>query len=367
MRLLRRGPSAPVPAERTWMHPSELPGSFEHATLPPTRVTASRRFQSTVAATATALLATGVMLLVVPTGTPQAGATIGPHIATSVAGVPRVDRGAASAMLALVIDEGMHLGTATALVVPPGAIAVTTTPLPAGASVMAVRPGEPNLWLTVIGTDTALGVTVLRLPSTTVPVTPIASLTAAVNTGGAPTALTALTAVRGATTPVQFEYAPAYLNSASSSVGLGGTAISVTHGVSLAGVVAGTLVVNPEGQAVAMSVPALGPTTFVSAQFISLLAQRIALGDSSGHGWLQIAGTVMPTGLIRVTGVEPHGASAGALRLGDTILAIDSQPVRSIADIGTILYTSSPGQHVTLTVLRGDRVIDVVVHLAASP
>ena len=46
MRGAGRSGSAPPPTERTWVHPSELPGSFDHAALPPARVAGSRRFKA---------------------------------------------------------------------------------------------------------------------------------------------------------------------------------------------------------------------------------------------------------------------------------------------------------------------------------
>ena len=104
-------------------------------------------------------------------------------------------------MLALVIYEGEHLGTATAMVLPPGDLAVTTTPIPAGASVEGRDLGQPAMPLRVVGTDRQLGVTVLRLPRDRAD---HADRTARPRgrrrTARRPT-LTALAAVRGRTTP----------------------------------------------------------------------------------------------------------------------------------------------------------------------
>jgi len=366
MRGGHRSSAVPLPAERTWVHPSELPGSFDQAVMPVRRASGSRWFQVSVATTASALLATGAMLLAAPTGTQIAGATVGPHIATTVSALPPPVRSAADATLALVIYERSHLGTATAMVVPPGDLAVTTTPIPSGASVIALRPGHPTMALTVVGTDRALGVTVLRLP-TTVPVTPTGPLLPAVAPGAGPTTLTALAAVRGAGTPAEFQYAAAYLNSAPTAVSIAGSTIAITHGVSLIGVVAGSLVLDAQGRAVAASVPALGSTSFVPATFLQLLAQRIVLGDTSGHGWLQLEGTANANAAAKVAAVTVHGAAWPVVRRGDTIVAINSEPVRSMADVGSLLYTASPGQPADLTLIRDGRTVDVVVRLAASP
>jgi hypothetical protein len=366
MRVTGRAGTAPPPSERTWVHPSELPGSFERAVLPAPRLAGTRRFKTLVASTASALLVTGGLLLAEPAGTQLAGASTGPNVATSIRALPPTDRAAAGAMLALVIYEDQHLGTATAMVLPPGDLAVTTTPVPRGASVMGRILGHPSMSLKVVGTDRLLGVTVLRLPIS-VPVTPTAPLGPAVSTGGVPTALTALAAVRGSATAAEFDYAAAYLNATPSAATVGRSVISVTHGRSLAGVIAGTLVLDARGQAVAAEVPALGNTTFVSATFLQLLAERIVLGSAAHHGWLQLVGAPTSSGQARVVAVTQGGASWGQVQPGDTIVAINSVPVRTMADVGSILFTSSPGQPLDLTVLRaGHRHVAEVV-LAASP
>lgn len=355
-----------MPSERTWVHPSELPGSFERAAMPPARSVGTRRFRALVATAAAGLLMTGAVFLAAPSATQPAGASVGPHVATSLSAVPSPDGPAANSLLALVIYEGQHLGTATALVLPPGDLAVTSTPIPRGSSVMGVRIGQPAMALRVVGTDRPLGVTVLRL-LTTEPVTPTASLAAAVSTDGAPLTLTALAAVRGVVTPMQFEYATAYLTLSETAASVGHSKIAVTHGTSLIGDIAGTVVLNGQGRAVAVSVPALGSHALVPATFLELLAQRIVLGNSAGHGWLQLEGTAAATGGARIVAVTYRGAAWGKVRPGDTIVAVNSMRVRTMADIGSILYTSSPGQPIALTLVHHGHVIDVDVTLAASP
>jgi putative serine protease PepD len=357
---------APPPAgERTWVHPSELPGSFDTVTLPSPRPTVARSLKVVVASGAAALLAAGGGLLAVSATSP-AGATVGPHIAMSISSLPSRDQDAASAMLALVIYEDQHVGTATAMVLPPGDLAVTTTPIPIGATVEGWSPAHTWMSLTILGVDSKLGVTVLALPRM-LTVTPTAPLEPATATGGTPTSLTALAAIPGATSAVEFEYAPAYLSATETPVSVGNAEIATTRGESLAGVISGTVILDGSGHAVAASLPTLGPSTFVTANFLELLSQRIVLGDAVGHGWLQLVGADTPSGDALVVSVTPHGASWGRVRSGDLIVAVDSQRVNSMADIGTFLYTSSPGEYATLTVLRAGRTINVTIRLAASP
>ncbi|HLK45887.1 MAG TPA: PDZ domain-containing protein [Acidimicrobiales bacterium] len=364
MRMSRRSTPS-VPDGRTWIHPSELPGPFDQAVLPPPHPTVARRFQVAVAGVASALLATGGVLLAASATVP-AGATVGPHVAASVAALPRADRAAARALVALEIYEGQHLGTATAMVLPPGDLAVTTAPVPPGATVDGWCGGHGWMTLSVVGADRGLGITVLHLP-TTVPITPVAPLANALATTGSPTSLTALAAIPGATVPVEFEYAAAFLDAAESPVTIGRTVLATASGESTAGVISGSVVLAPSGAAVAVPVPVLGPSSFVSATFLSLLAERLVLGDAAAHGWLQLAGADTLRGTAVVLTVAPHGASWGHLRAGDQILAVNSMHVATMADVDTILYTLSPRTPVTLTIDRGGRTLAVTVRLAASP
>jgi S1-C subfamily serine protease len=349
------------------VHPSELPGSFDKAAVPPTHARVPRRFQVAVATAASALLATGGILLSNPVGTQPAGALSGPHVATSLDALPSPVRGAAHATIALQILEQSHVGTATAMVLPPGDLAVTTAPIPTGASVIAYRPDdETRIPLTVVGSDHMLGVTVLRMPFSA-PVTATGPLDPAVATGGAPTALTALAAIKSAAPRVEFQYAAAYLNASPTPRKLGHSTIAVTHGVSLVGVVPGSLVLDARGRAVAASVPALGHSSFVPATFLKLLAQRIVLGNTTGHGWLQVSGHATSRGPATVASVTVNGPGWGHVYPGDTIVAIDSHAVRTMADVGSILYTSSPGQSVQLTLLHHGATVVVDVRLTSRP
>jgi hypothetical protein len=222
--------------------------------------------------------------------------------------------------------------------------------------------------LVIVGSDRPLGVTVLRFPqSRSMPSTPIAALQPAVVTSGGPTTLTSLAAIPGATSPVEFEYAPTFLSAVETPVAIGRSHVVTTTGRSLAGVISGTVVLDAQGRAVAASVPTLGPSSFVSATFLQLLAQRIVLGDARGHGWLQVIGADTPSGVALVASVTPDGNAVGRLFPGDQILAINSTPVSTMFDVDSILYTTSPKKPVQLTVLQGGVEHVVTVVLSASP
>ena len=295
MRGAGRSGSAPPPSERTWVHPSELPGSFDQAAMPPARVAGSRRFKALVATSASALLLTGGVLLAQPTDSQLAGASTGPHVATTFAALPPSDRHAAQSMLALVIYEGQHLGTATAMVLPPGDLAVTTTPVPKGASVMGGVLGQRSVALKVVGTDAQLGVTVLQLP-TTVEVTPIGAARPRRVDGRRPDRTHR--ARRGArhddADGVRLRRRLPHL---AGRRGDGRALGDRRHPrQEPRRRIAGTLVLDGSGRAVAAQVPALGSTSFVPATFLRLLAERIVLGNASDHGWLQLVGAATSAG-----------------------------------------------------------------------
>ncbi len=52
------------------------------------------------------------------------------------------------------------------------------------------------------------------------------------------------------------------------------------------------------------------------------------------------------------------------LELGDTIVAVDSQPISTVEDIGNALEGKKPGDVVAVSVRRGDSLIDLEVELA---
>ena len=58
----------------------------------------------------------------------------------------------------------------------------------------------------------------------------------------------------------------------------------------------------------------------------------------------------------------------GLLAGGDLVIAIDGHPIKTFDDLLRYLINNkSPGDKVTLTVLRGDESVDVVVTLAKRP
>jgi S1-C subfamily serine protease len=96
------------------------------------------------------------------------------------------------------------------------------------------------------------------------------------------------------------------------------------------------------------------------------LARRVGLTASDGvyvEG-LAPGGPAESAGLKAAAATGPAGEAGTG---GDVITAIDGIPIRSIQDIGSRLNSRSPGDTVTLTVLRGGDTMSIVVTLGAWP
>jgi S1-C subfamily serine protease len=59
--------------------------------------------------------------------------------------------------------------------------------------------------------------------------------------------------------------------------------------------------------------------------------------------------------------VDDAPASRAGVRPGDLIVAVDSQPVETMAELQRLLVGERIGASVTFTVARHERVLDVVV------
>jgi S1-C subfamily serine protease len=91
-------------------------------------------------------------------------------------------------------------------------------------------------------------------------------------------------------------------------------------------------------------------------------------GRVSPHGWLGVEGATPPgTTGARVAAVMPGSPATGLLQAGDVVVALNSVPIRSMADLRARLYVLPPDSTVGLAVTDGSttRVVDVT--LGASP
>ncbi len=113
------------------------------------------------------------------------------------------------------------------------------------------------------------------------------------------------------------------------------------------------------GAIVASASPTSSPGS-ASAATVSLTG-----GETAGPGGGEVAAS--GNGVV-VTSVVPGGAAAGAgLQPGDVIVGVDSQPVRSPAELRDHLYGEPPGASVTLAYVDGGLAGTTVAVLTAPP
>ena len=95
-----------------------------------------------------------------------------------------------------------------------------------------------------------------------------------------------------------------------------------------------------------------------------------ALGKNVKPGvWMGVVLNDDPSGALTIGAVEPDGPAAMAgLDVGDTIVAIDGEPIADLAQLTGALALHQPGDVIELDVLSGDgTVLDVEVTLSAPP
>lgn len=81
----------------------------------------------------------------------------------------------------------------------------------------------------------------------------------------------------------------------------------------------------------------------------------MANGDSVTYGW-------------KIASVVRGGPSAGRIQVGDIIIALNGQTIKSNDDLASYLEANTlPGDVIRVTVVRGGEVIDVEVTLRERP
>jgi S1-C subfamily serine protease len=95
-------------------------------------------------------------------------------------------------------------------------------------------------------------------------------------------------------------------------------------------------------------------TTFLPTQLVVGVADDLRSASKVVHGWLGVDGGDVTggTGAVVQT-VNASGPAAGRLRSGDVILAVNSAPVRTMAELRARLYVMAPGTTVGVSVQEG--------------
>jgi S1-C subfamily serine protease len=105
------------------------------------------------------------------------------------------------------------------------------------------------------------------------------------------------------------------------------------------------------------------PTTFLPTQLVVGVADDLRSASKVVHGWLGVDGGDVAGGGALVQTVDASGPAAGHLQSGDVIHAVNSVPVRTMAELRARLYVLAPGTTVGVSVQEGstNRVVSVTL------
>ncbi len=100
------------------------------------------------------------------------------------------------------------------------------------------------------------------------------------------------------------------------------------------------------------------------------IAQRLAAGESIEPGFLGIEGSQPASGEagVEVTTITGgSAASASSLESGDIVRSVDGAPVTDITELAGLITVRTPGDTITLEVLRGTTLLEVDVTVGRRP
>jgi S1-C subfamily serine protease len=142
---------------------------------------------------------------------------------------------------------------------------------------------------------------------------------------------------------------------------------SITSAPDTPSLIAGEPLLNADGDVIGILYdpdPGTSPATFLPSNLVVGVADDLRSQNRVVHGWLGVQGTDAPNdGGARVAQVQSGGPASGRLQVGQLIVAMDSTPVRSMAELRGQLYVLPPGTTVTLSVQQpaGTKVVDITL------
>jgi serine protease DegQ len=150
-------------------------------------------------------------------------------------------------------------------------------------------------------------------------------------------------------------------NSGGALVGAGGRVIGIN-----------VAYIPPEQRAVSIgfAIPAPDVIDVVSQLLEDGTVEHAFLGVQPGPLTPQIAerfGIDTDEGIIVLSVVEGSGAESAGVKAGDVITQVDGEPIRQVEDLLSALRERSPGDTVTLAILRGGGDEEIDVELTDRP
>lgn len=377
------------PDDRLWLHPSERAGGASAAPRPPT-VTRTAPRSPWVAGGMTVCVVLAMVLagMVVAAGIDDAHQD---GTRTPITGVPTTEANlsrlttthemvmmassvqASTVALVVATATGTRVGTGT--VAEAGGIVVALRRTVAGArSITAVEHDGSRQAATEVGSDTATGITVLRIDDDL----PVADFTTGdPATGSLAVAMSDGVRGSGAPTPRLYAGTVLYAGVAGDAPATGFCETVIAAPLSTDDL--GSPLVEPSGAVAGVlgSVSGTGAArtaAFLPAELVSEVTAQIVANGAVAHGDLGVstvdpaaAGTDSSAAGALVADVVPGGSAAQAGVLpGDRIVGVDGGVVRSTAELDTRLYAEPPGTEVPVELVRSGRVVHTTATLADS-
>ncbi len=381
-----RTPTSPTPRlrgwidpdDRLWRHPSEqVPVVRGGPVLSPP---AKHRYRGTlmilIGAASVAAVGAFVAVLLSPSSQPPL-ASSGRNASSAATlttltgperGVPATAQTAAKSMVELRASTAHGTVTLIGVAVADGGLVVTTASLLSDVrSISMVGAGGKLERASIVGTDAASDIALVDVPED-VPLAPFSDDGALA--GGAPdTVLSlvsgggragALHATSGAITGVATNIASGPANGMA----------AITSAPAMAAEAAGDPLLDASGFVVGILCDPQSPTTaaatFLPTQLVVGVADDLRSGTRVVPGWLGVAGSDVAGGGAKVVSIYAGSPAAGRLDVGEVIVAVNAQPVRTFAELRSRLYVLSPGATAKLSVqgapgTTGTKVVSVTL------
>jgi S1-C subfamily serine protease len=248
-----------------------------------------------------------------------------------------------------------------------GGLVVTTADLLDGVQrIDLVGPGGKLERASIMGTDGPSDVALVTVPED-VPVAPFADDTSVNN--GSPDTVLSFVPDRGSTVALHATTGAVASVGAGVNAGPASGMALITSAPAVASETPGDPLLNPNGDVLGIlchpNSQSPTPLTFLPSQLVVGVADDLRSGSKVVHGWLGVEGTDQPGGTgAKVVQVQANSPAAHVgLQVGQVIVAVNSMPVRTMAELRSRLYVLAPGAAVALSVQANSatKVVDLTL------
>ncbi|HWF15845.1 MAG TPA: trypsin-like peptidase domain-containing protein [Acidimicrobiales bacterium] len=344
------------PDDRLWRHPSEQVPVVRGGPVlsPPAKHRYRGPLMILIGAASVAAVGAFVAVLLSPSSQPPLAST--GHDATSAAtlttltgperGVPSAAQTAAKSMVELRATTAHGTVTLIGVAVADGGLVVTTASLLSDVrSISMVGSGGKLERASIVGTDAASDIALVDVPED-VPLAPFSDDGSLA--GGAPDTVLSLVASGGGRAGALHATSGAITGVATNiASGPANGMAAITSAPAMVAEAAGDPLLDASGFVVGILCDPQSPTTsaatFLPTQLVVGVADDLRSGSRVVPGWLGVAGSDVAGGGAKVASIYAGSPAAGHLQVGEVIVAVNAQPVRTFAELRSRLYVLSPG------------------------